>query len=247
MTLLLEGKRALVTGGTGALGSAITRVMAREGAAVAFGTTSEGEKSERVAAAIREQGRTALPLAFDVTDAEAVQAAVGRCVQSLGGIDVLINAAGISQAVPLALMRDDDWDRMLAVNLRGVFLACRAVLRPMVAQRSGVIVNVGSVAGRRMLDAPVHYAASKAGVSGLTLALAREVARYGIRVTCVVPGLLRGGVGNHVPPALLELYGRRCVAGRVGEPEEIAEVIAFIASDRASYIYAGDVFVDGGV
>ncbi|MBI5487231.1 MAG: SDR family oxidoreductase [Deltaproteobacteria bacterium] len=247
MTLLLEGKRALITGGTGALGSAIARILAREGAAVAFGTTSPGERADRVAAAIRAQGRTALPLAFDVADAAAVQAAVGRCVAELGGLDVLVNAAGISQAVPLALMREDDWDRMLAVNLRGVFLVCRAALRPMVAQRSGVIVNVGSVAGRRMLDAPVHYAASKAGVSGFTLALAREVARYGVRVTCVVPGLLRGGVGHHVPPALLELYGRRCVAGRVGEPDEIAEVIAFLASDRASYVYADDVFVDGGV
>ncbi|MBI5501932.1 MAG: 3-oxoacyl-ACP reductase FabG [Deltaproteobacteria bacterium] len=247
MTLLLEGKRALVTGGTGALGSAIARILAREGATVAFGTTSAGEKADRVAAAIRKEGRTALPLAFDVADAAAVQAAVSRCVAELGGLDILVNAAGISQAVPLALMREDDWDRMLAVNLRGVFLVCRAALRPMVAQRAGVIVNVGSVAGRRMLDAPVHYAASKAGVSGFTLALAREVARYGIRVTCVVPGLLRGGVGNHVPPALLELYGRRCVAGRVGEPDEIAEVVAFLASDRASYVYADDVFVDGGV
>jgi 3-oxoacyl-[acyl-carrier protein] reductase len=247
VSLLLEGKRALVTGGTGALGSAICRTLAREGAAVAFGWSSAAVKSEQVAAAIRGHGRTALPLRFDVADGTAVQAAVDRCTKELGGIDVLVNAAGMSQAVPLALMRDDDWDRMLAVNLRGVFLVSRAVLRPMVAQRAGVIVNVGSVAGRRMLDAPVHYAASKAGVSGFTLALAREVARYGIRVTCVVPGLLRGGVGNHVPPALLELYGRRCVAGRVGEPDEIAEVIAFVASDRASYVYAGDVFVDGGV
>jgi NAD(P)-dependent dehydrogenase (short-subunit alcohol dehydrogenase family) len=172
---------------------------------------------------------------------------VDRCLAELGGIDVLVNAAGISQAVPLALMREDDWDRMLAVNLRGVFLVSRAVLRPMVAQRRGVIVNVGSVAGRRMLDVPVHYAASKAGVSGFTLALAREVARYGIRVACVVPGLLRGGVGNNVPPALLDMYGKRCVAGRVGEPAEVAEVIAFLASDRASYVHAGEVFVDGGL
>jgi len=245
--MMLEGRRALVTGGTGALGSAVCRVMAREGADVAFGYSSSEDKATRLADEVRAAGRRALALRFDVADPGAVAAAVERLVRELGGVDVLVNAAGISQAVPLALMREDDWDRMLAVNLRGVFLVSRAVLRPMVAQRAGVIVNIGSVAGRRMLDAPVHYAASKAGVSGFTIALAREVARYGIRVTCVVPGLLRGGVGRHVPPALLELYGRRCIAGRVGEPEEVAEVVAFLASDRASYVYADDVFVDGGV
>ncbi len=245
--MMLDGRRALVTGGTGALGSEICRVLAREGAAVAFGYASSEEKATAVAESVRAQGRTALPLRFDVADAAGANAAVERCVKELGGIDVLVNAAGISQAVPLALMRDDDWDRMMAVNLRGPFLVTRAALRPMVAQRAGVIVNIGSVAGRKMLDAPVHYAASKAGISGFTLALAREVARYGIRVTCVVPGLLRGGVGHHVPPAMLELYGRRCVAGRVGEPAEVAEVVAFVASERAGYMFADDVFVDGGV
>jgi NAD(P)-dependent dehydrogenase (short-subunit alcohol dehydrogenase family) len=245
--MMLEGKRALVTGGTGALGAEICRVLAREGADVAFGYGGNTARAADVEQAIRTAGRRALALPFDVSAAEPVATAVDLCVRELGGIDVLVNAAGISQAVPLALMRDDDWDRMLAVNLRGVFLVSRAVLRPMVAQRRGVIVNIGSVAGRKLLDAPVHYAAAKAGVSGFTLALAREVARYGVRVTCVVPGLLRGGVGNHVPPALLELYGQRCVAGRVGEPAEVAEVVAFVASDRASYLVADDIFVDGGV
>lgn len=245
--MILQGCRALVTGGTGALGSEVCRVLAREGATVAFGYASSEEVAQRVAATVRAHGQTALPLRFDVTDSAGVAAAVDRCVAELGGIDILVNAAGITQAIPLALMTEDDWDRMMAVNLRGVFLVTRAVLRPMIARRKGVIVNVGSVAGRRLLDAPVHYGASKAGVSGFTITLAREVARYGVRVTCVVPGLLRGGVGQRVPPALLELYGRRCAAGRIGEPSEVAEVIAFVASDRGSYICAGDVFVDGGL
>lgn len=149
--------------------------------------------------------------------------------------------------MPFALIEEEDWDAVMAANLKSMFLVTREVVRGMIARKSGVIVNIGSLAGHRLLEVPVHYATAKAGVSGFTLSLAKELARYNIRVNAVVPGLLEEGIGKMVPARELEEYVRYCSAGRPGRTNEVAEVVAFLASDRASYINAQNIFVDGGV
>lgn len=235
-------KTALVTGGSGALGGAIVRRLVQDAFAVAF-TYRSGEEAARTLAL--ETGATAVRA--DLTDPHQVRAAVQTAIETLGRIDVLVNNAGWAQAMPFPLIDERDWDEVLAANLKTMFLVTREVLRDMVARREGVIVNIGSLAGHRMLDVPVHYATAKAGVSGFTISLAREFSRYNIRVNSVVPGLLDDGIGRMVPHAELAEYVRHCSAGRPGTTREVADVVAFLASDAARYINAQNIFVDGGI
>jgi len=235
-------KVALVTGGSGALGGAVVRTLRRDGWAVAFTYRTGSEQAEALA---KETGASAFKA--DLTSAAEAASAVEAVLARFGRIDALVNNVGLTQVMPFALIEEQDWDDVMAANLKTMFLATKEAARDMVKRRSGVIVNIGSLAGHRMLDVPVHYAAAKAGVTGFTLALAKELARYGIRVVEVVPGLLSRGVGAMVPKKELEEYVRYCAAGRPGEPEEVAEVIAFLASDRAAYINGRSYFVDGGI
>ncbi len=235
-------KTAFVTGGTGAVGSAIVRRFAAEDCTVAFSYKTNQSAAEALAA---ETGAVAFQA--DLTDSVQVKETIRQVLESLGRIDILVNNAGFTQVMPFALIEEEDWDNVLAANLKTMFLVTHEVVRGMIAQKSGVIVNIGSLAGHRVLEVPVHYAAAKAGVSGFTLALARELCRYSIRVNSVVPGLLEAGVGRMVPDKERAEYVRYCTVGRPGRPEEVAEVVAFLASDRASYINAQNIFVDGGV
>ena len=235
-------ERVLVTGGSGALGGAIVRRLRSNGQAVAFTWRSGEEAAGKLAA---ETGAHALRA--ELTDAAQASAAVAAARERLGGIDGLVNNAGLTQVMPFALIEERDWDEVLAANLKTMFLVTREAAREMVARRSGVIVNVGSLAGHRMLEVPVHYATAKAGVSGFTLSLAKELSRYNIRVNEVVPGLLSKGIGELVPEKERAEYLRYCAAGRPGEPEEVADLVAFLASEKARYINAQPVFVDGGI
>jgi 3-oxoacyl-[acyl-carrier protein] reductase len=233
---------ALVTGGSGALGGALVRRFRRDGWPVVFTYHAHREAAEALAG---ETG--AVALAADLTKPAAAREAVAQAVARLGRIDVLVNNAGATQVMPFALLEEEDWDAMIDANLKSLFLATREAIRGMIARTSGVIVNIGSLAGHRMLDVPVHYAAAKAGVSGFTRALARELARYGIRVNEVAPGLLEAGVGRMVPEREKDDYVRHCAAGRTGRMTEVADVVAFLASDAASYINGQTLFVDGGL
>ena len=159
----------------------------------------------------------------------------------------IFNNAGISQNLPLALMEEEDWDRVMDVNVKGTFLTSRAVLRGMIRRKSGVILNIGSLAGTRMIEAPIHYCASKAAVKGLTEAMAKEVARYQIRVLCLAPGLLEDGVGRNLPDYKLSEYLKHCALGRVGCFEEVAKFAAFLVSDANSYMNGETVVMDGGM
>jgi len=235
-------KVIVVTGGSGALGSALVRRFRSEGHAVAFTYRRRAETAEALAA---ETGAAAFQA--DLTDGSQVRDAVARILERFERIDVLVNNAGLTQVMPFALIEEEDWDAVLAANLKTMFLVTREVARNMVARKAGVIINIGSLAGHRLLEVPVHYATAKAGVSGFTLALARELARYNIRVNSVVPGLLDEGVGRMVPEKELAEYVRYCTAGRPGTTEEVADVVAFLASDKARYINAQNVFVDGGI
>ena len=244
---MLKGKTAFVTGGSGAVGSAIVRTLAREGCKVAFSFHRHGESAADLVKSLSDTGATVASCEADVLDAPALQAAAERIERDLGPVDILINNAGIAQVMPFALIEEADWDMVMDVNVKGMFLATKAFIRGMIRGKSGAIVNMSSLAGLRVLEVPVHYATAKAAVVGFTLSLAREMARYNIRVNAVVPGMLTEGVSSNVPPTQQEEYKRFCLQGRPGTPAEVAELVAFLASDRASYINAQSIFVDGGI
>ena len=239
--MILKDKRVLVTGASRGLGAAMARVFTSEGARVAFTYTRDEEGA-------RETEKTgARAFMCSVLDVPATDAMVRELESSWGAIDILVNNAGLSQNLPVALMEEEDWDRVMDVNVKGTFLTTRAVLPGMVRRKAGTILNIGSLAGVRMLEAPVHYCASKAAIKGLTEALAKEVARHGIRVVCLAPGLLEDGVGRNLPEHRLKDYLKHCALGRVGTLEEVAAFAAFLVSDANSYMTGETVVMDGGV
>lgn len=248
MQPLLSGKRVLVTGGSRGLGRAISAVFAREGARVCLTYNKNAAAAAEALAAVQAAGGEGIAERCSVLDARGTAALVKRLEEEWGGLDVLVNNAGITQNLPLALLEEEDWDLVMDTNVKGAFLSSRAVLRGMIRRKEGgVILTVGSLAGVRMLEAPIHYCASKAALVGFSHGLAKEVARYGIRVHCLAPGLLEGGVGLKVPDHRLKDYLDNCALGRLGTFEEVAELAALLASERASYISGQTVVVDGGL
>jgi 3-oxoacyl-[acyl-carrier protein] reductase len=247
VTGLLAGKTALVTGGSRGLGRAICRVLAREGARVAFNYSRSDEEAAATLEEVKGFGHGAWAYKVSVLDKQGIQEMVRAVQNEAGAIHILVNNAGLGQVVPLALMEEEDWDRMLDTHVKGAFLMSRAVLRGMVRERYGRIINVGSLAGVKMMQAPVHYATAKAALKGFTEALAKEIGRYGITVNCIAPGILEQGVSEHLPPARQEEYRRHCALRRMGTLEEAAEVVAFLASERNSYMNGATIVVDGAV
>lgn len=239
----LGGKRVLVTGGSRGLGRAMCRAFARRGAKVAFTWT----KHEDDARALEAELPDARSFRVDVLDVAATDAMVRTLEREWGGLDVLVNNAGITQALPLALLEEEDWDRVMDVNVKGTYLTSRSVVRGMIRRKSGTILNMGSLAGERILEAPIHYCASKAAVAGLTRAMAKEVARHGVRVLCLAPGLLEEGVGKNVPESRRDDYLHHCALGRLGTLDEVAELAAYLISDDCSYLTGERVIADGGV
>jgi NAD(P)-dependent dehydrogenase (short-subunit alcohol dehydrogenase family) len=244
---LLDGRIALVTGGSRGLGRAICVALAREGATVAFNYSRADDDAQATLAAIEATGAKGSAHRISVLDKSGLAELVKMLDTAHGKIDILVNNAGFGQVVPLALMEESDWDAMLDTHVKGAFLATQAVLRTMVREKYGRVVNVGSLAGVKMMQAPVHYATAKAALKGFTEALAKEVGRYGILVNCVAPGILDEGVSDHLPPARKEEYLRHCSLRRVGKLDEAADVIAFVASQRNSYMNGATVVVDGAV
>ncbi len=245
--MLLQDKKVLITGGTGALGEKLCAVFAREGADVAFNYEKSRDKAAEVLRTIESHQRKGLAFQCSVLDKVGINAMVAEVMEIFGRIDVLVNNAGITQVMPFALIEEEDWDLMMDVNVKGMFLVTKAVVRKMIATKSGCLVNIGSLAGVRLLEVPVHYATSKAAIGGFTLSLAKELARYNIRANCIVPGMLSAGIGTNVPEKQYQEYMKYCSAGRPGKPEEVAELAAFLSSDRAEYINAQNLIVDGGL
>jgi 3-oxoacyl-[acyl-carrier protein] reductase len=241
--LLLAGKTALITGGSRGLGRALVETFTSEGARVAFSYA----RDEAGAAATAAAAPGARAFRVSVLDTSGTEAMIGDLEASWGAIDVLINNAGVSQNLPLALMEEDDWDRVMDINVKGTFLTSRAVLRGMIRRKRGVVLNIGSLVAVRMMEAPVHYCASKAAIRGLSEALAKEVARYGIRVICLAPGLLEDGVGRNLPDYRLADYLKHCSLGRVGTLAEVAHSAAFLVSDGNGYMSGETVVIDGGL
>jgi NAD(P)-dependent dehydrogenase (short-subunit alcohol dehydrogenase family) len=245
--VILAGKTAFITGGSGALGQALVRVFAREGCAVAFSYLSGAELAAGLAEELTATGHRVAAWPLDVTDRAACGALAQQIEREFGSVDILVNNAGIAQIMPFAMIEEDDWDHTLDVNVKGMFLVTKAFARGMIRRKAGAVVNMGSLAGLRMLEVPVHYATAKSAVLGFTVALAREWGRYGIRVNAVAPGMLRGGVGLQVPEKQRDEYNHYCALSRAGEPAEAAELVAFLASDRASYINGQVILIDGGI
>jgi 3-oxoacyl-[acyl-carrier protein] reductase len=241
---ILGGRTALITGGSRGLGRALVETFIAEGARVAFSYARDDAAAQTTIAAT---GGAAKAFRVSVLDTAGTGAMIEEIEREWGGIDILVNNAGISQNLPLALMEEDDWDRVMDVNVKGTFLTCRAVLRGMIRRQRGVVLNIGSLVSVRMMDAPVHYCASKAAIKGLSEALAKEVARYGIRVLCLAPGLLEDGVSRNLPDYRLADYLKHCSLGRLGSLEEVARSAAFLVSDANSYMSGETVVIDGGL
>ncbi len=244
---MLEGRTAFVTGGSGAVGTAIVRGLAGHGARVAFSYHAHEEAAHQLERELADQGKQARSFRLDVLDAAGTRRVAAQVEEEFAPVDILVNNAGTTQIMPFALIEEEDWDRIMDVNVKGMFLITKAFVRAMIRRQRGAIVNLGSLAGMRVLEVPVHYATAKSAVVGFTLALARELSRYHIRVNAVVPGLLTQGVSANVPEKQQEDYAQHCTLGRAGRPEEVAELVAFLASDRSSYINAQALHIDGGI
>lgn len=244
---LLDGRVALITGGSKGLGRAMCEVFAREGADVAFNYARSDAEAQKTLALIEGHGRRGWKYKVSVTDRLGLKAMVKQIEADSEGIDILVNNAGIGQVLPLALMEEEDWDQMMDTHVKGAFLSTQAVMRGMIRRRRGTILNVSSLAGVRMIKAPVHYCTAKAALRGFTESLSKEIAHYGITVNAIAPGLLEEGVADNIPKDKVDEYLGFCSLGRVGTSGEIAEFAAFMVSRRNSYMNGATVLLDGGV
>lgn len=245
----LKDKVALVTGASRGIGRGIAEIFAEEGAHVCVNYTSNATAAEEVAAWIRSKGRRAMTAKADVANRGEVEAMVNRVWDELGPIDILVNNAGIETIVPFLDLTDEQWTRLTDVNLRGNWLCSQVYCRRAVAEkRPGSIVNIGSIQAAKVLPGRTHYAPTKLGLEALTRNMSAEMTPLGIRVNCVHPGLIETDMTDWVmkSPDILPMVLAQISLGRAGQPREVGRVVAFFASDEASYLTGQSVHVDGG-
>lgn len=243
---LLEGVRLLVTGGSRGIGQGICAIAAREGASVAFTWSSHEAGARETEAAIREAGQEPLALQADLCDRGAAARVVESVEAAWGGVDALVNNAGVSEAVPFVLLEDEEFDAVLELNLLAAFRLCRAAARGMIRRKSGRIVNISSIAGSRAIPGPVHYAASKGALEGLTRSLAHELGPYGVLVNAIAAGIFEGGLRSTIPEHHQKRYLDACALRRFGRPEECGQLAAFLLSPRNTYLNGSVLILDGG-
>ncbi len=240
---IFDGMTALVTGGSRGIGFAVAKRLIADGAKVALVST----KLEGAIAAASRLGENAKGYACDVSSYDDVQVLVAAVLADFGKIDILVNNAGITRDDLLMRMSEEEWDRVLAVNLKGSFNTCKAVMRPMMKARFGRIINISSVVGICGNPGQTNYAAAKAGLIGFTKSLAREIASRNITVNAVAPGLVETDMSGALPEEARNAFIQQVPLARAGKPEDIAGAVAFLAGPDASYITGHVICVDGGM
>ena len=243
----LTGKIALVTGGSRGIGRAICLEFARQGADVAVNYAGNEAAARETVEACEALGVKALAIKADVADPKACEDMVKQVLDAFGRIDILVNNAGITRDGLTLQMKEEDFDAVLDTNLKGAFCCCKAVYRPMMRQRYGRIINMSSIVGLRGNPGQANYAASKAGLIGLTKSLAKELATRGVTVNAVAPGFIDTDMTAAMPQAAREATLASIPMGRMGAPEDVAKAVAFLASDEAAYVTGQVLAVDGGM
>ena len=242
-----NGRVAVVTGGASGIGESIVRALCRDGFAVVINYNRSEAQAVALASELSAKGSNVITIKADVSSSEQVNEMMNTVKQILGTPEVLVNNSGIAQHKLFTDITDDDWNTMIGTNLTGVFNACRAVLPFMIHEKNGRIINISSMWGQVGASCEVHYSASKAGVIGLTKALAQEVAPSGITVNCVAPGAIETKMMSSFSQEDIDCLCEEIPMGRIGLPEEIANVVAFLASDKASYMTGQVIGVNGGM
>ncbi|WHY88050.1 3-oxoacyl-[acyl-carrier-protein] reductase [Neobacillus novalis] len=245
--MILAGKAALVTGASRGIGREIALELARQGANVAVNFAGSEAKANEVVDEIKALGREAFAIKCDVSNAEEVTAMVKGAIDTFGKLDILINNAGITKDNLLMRMKEEEWDDVININLKGVFLVTKAVTRQMMKQRVGRIINIASIVGVSGNPGQANYVAAKAGVIGLTKTTAKELASRNITVNAIAPGFITTDMTDKLPEDVKAEMLKQIPLARLGEPKDIAKLTTFIASDDSSYITGQTFHVDGGM
>ncbi|KIL50437.1 3-ketoacyl-ACP reductase [Jeotgalibacillus alimentarius] len=243
----LDGKTAIVTGASRGIGRSIAIELAKNGANVVVNYSGNEEKAKETAQEVESAGSKALVFKADVSNADDVQAMLKETISEFGSIDILVNNAGITKDNLLMRMKEDEWDQVMDINLKSVFLTTKAAARPMMKQRKGKIINVSSIVGVMGNAGQANYVASKAGVIGLTKTSAKELAARGINVNAVAPGFIETDMTGELAPDIQEAMKQMIPLDRFGKPEDIAKAVVFLASDDADYITGQTIHIDGGM
>ncbi len=245
--MLLDGKVALVTGGSRGIGRAIAVALAREGAKVAINFAGNEKAAEETKALVEQAGSEAILLKADVSDKDADAALIDTVIKTYGKIDILVNNAGITRDSLMLRMKEDDFDAVIDTNLRSVFYLTKAAARSMMKKRTGRIINMSSVVGLTGNAGQVNYAAAKAGVLGITKSAAKELASRGITVNAVAPGFIETDMTDVLSDTVKESLLHEIPLKRMGEPKDVANAVLFLASDQSAYITGQVIHVDGGL
>ena len=244
---MLKGKNAIVTGGSRGIGKAIALELAQNGASIIINYTSNKEAAEKTVKEIQQLGVKALAICCDVRDADAIKKMIDRIEEDFDTIDILVNNAGITRDNLLLRMKEEEWQQVMDVNLKGVFLCTKAVIRKMIKQKQGRIINISSVVGVTGNAGQANYSASKAGVIGFTKSIAREVSTKGINVNAVAPGFIDTDMTAILSEDIKENLLNNIPLKRFGKPEDVANLVVFLSSDKSNYITGEVINVDGGM
>lgn len=243
----LHGKAAIVTGGSRGIGKAIALRLAEAGADVLITYARSAEAAEEVVSSIRKMGRKAVAVQADAVSFSKAEEVIETVQAEMGSFDILVNNAGITKDTLIMRMKEEQWDDVIHTNLKSVFNYSKAAIRPMMKARSGSIVNIGSVVGIAGNAGQTNYAASKAGITGFSKSLAKEIASRGIRVNVIAPGYIATEMTGNLDEKVLKSIEDSIPLGRSGKPEEVADAVTFLASDASSYITGAVIQVDGGM
>jgi len=246
LSLLLEGKRAFISGGTRGIGAAMCEIFAREGADVAFSYHSREDLAETMSQKIEAHGRRAHGFKVSVTDRLGMKRLTRQLVEEWGGVDILVNNAAINRGDNFATTTDRAWDEVIDTNVGSLFAVTKPIYKQMIRQRKGAILNITSIGAIRSLPTSVHYATSKAAMIGFTKCLSREAANFNVTVNAIAAGIFDTELAHTLPERLIQMHDFWVSKGRMGQPAELAEFAAFMVSDRNSFMNGEVVIVDGG-